>query len=332
MSYILDALRKSEQERQRGTSPGLDTIHVPVRGGPERKRVWPWILAGVLTLNAAGILGWWLGPWQAKRESVPDTSVFSAAGPSSLTGQPSAAMENGSREKPATESSLRMQPSPSAGSTGKTASQAAESGPVQEPLTPPSIQGSRGPDRPLASAPRQTVASPGSPPGRVGQAKPPEPSKPERSTAAGATSTQPMPPVKNSEPLKADDPKRSALKPSPPAPPTGQAAARAPMATTQGGAAEMGLIEDLKPLISETRPARKEPEYSQVPASVKNDIPKLSLSFLVYSEKPAERRVTINGKVLREGDEISEGLKLEKITHEGAVFNYRGFHFHKGVF
>ena len=94
----------------------------------------------------------------------------------------------------------------------------------------------------------------------------------------------------------------------------------------------MGLIEDLKPLISETRPARKEPEYSQVPASVKNDIPKLSLSFLVYSEKPAERRVTINGKVLREGDEISEGLKLEKITHEGAVFNYRGYHFHKGVF
>lgn len=65
---------------------------------------------------------------------------------------------------------------------------------------------------------------------------------------------------------------------------------------------------------------------------MKDSIPKVSLSFLVYSEKPADRRVTINGKVLREGDEVSEGLKLESITHEGAVLSYKGFRFHKGVF
>lgn len=65
---------------------------------------------------------------------------------------------------------------------------------------------------------------------------------------------------------------------------------------------------------------------------MKGGIPKLSLSFLVYSDKPEERRVTINGKVLREGDEVTDGLRLQRITHEGAVFDYRGFQFHKGVF
>lgn len=60
MSYILDALRKSEQERQRGKVPD---IHGAVSDAPNAKartNVWPIITVAVIALNVA-ILGYfWL--------------------------------------------------------------------------------------------------------------------------------------------------------------------------------------------------------------------------------------------------------------------------------
>jgi len=50
MSYILDALKKAEQEREIGRVPGIGSDHEPVtRRGPGR---WVWVLLGVLLVNA----------------------------------------------------------------------------------------------------------------------------------------------------------------------------------------------------------------------------------------------------------------------------------------
>ncbi|HWH81645.1 MAG TPA: general secretion pathway protein GspB [Burkholderiaceae bacterium] len=62
MSYILDALRKADAERERGHVPGIHAQPVftgaaPVaarRGGPP----WGWIAAGVLLLAVLGSLAW----------------------------------------------------------------------------------------------------------------------------------------------------------------------------------------------------------------------------------------------------------------------------------
>jgi len=76
MSYILDALRKSDQQRQRGSTPTLLTVQTAATG-PERPRYW---LNGVIAaaLISAGILVGWLQPWQNK-QAVP------AAGSVALT-------------------------------------------------------------------------------------------------------------------------------------------------------------------------------------------------------------------------------------------------------
>ena len=58
MSYILDALKKAEQERDLGRVPRLETVQ---DNAPRRSRALLWLVAGVLLVNVA-VLIWWLRP------------------------------------------------------------------------------------------------------------------------------------------------------------------------------------------------------------------------------------------------------------------------------
>ncbi len=49
MSFILDALKKSESERQRQHAPGIASI--PESGRQPQAAKWPWIVAGLLAIN-----------------------------------------------------------------------------------------------------------------------------------------------------------------------------------------------------------------------------------------------------------------------------------------
>jgi general secretion pathway protein B len=60
MSYILDALKKSEKERQRGQLPDMLTLQNIVAEKPAKRVCWPYLLAAALILNA-GILIWLTG-------------------------------------------------------------------------------------------------------------------------------------------------------------------------------------------------------------------------------------------------------------------------------
>ncbi len=52
MSYILDALKKSEQERGHGSTPGIQTVHTAsIQYRKDRKAVWPYLLLLAATLN-----------------------------------------------------------------------------------------------------------------------------------------------------------------------------------------------------------------------------------------------------------------------------------------
>ena len=61
------------------------------------------------------------------------------------------------------------------------------------------------------------------------------------------------------------------------------------------------------------------PFMFQLPDDVQANLPDIHISFHSYSENPAGRIVSINGKVLREGMEMDGGLTLEKITLKGVV-------------
>lgn len=56
-------------------------------------------------------------------------------------------------------------------------------------------------------------------------------------------------------------------------------------------------------------------------------LPPLQLSLHVYDDAPAGRYVLLNSKRMREGDELPEGIRVERITPRGVVLDVRGRRF-----
>ena len=59
MSYILDALKKAEQERRRGKTPDIMTTPESSSSRPQ-KRLWPYAVL-IMLVAAAGSVGWFFG-------------------------------------------------------------------------------------------------------------------------------------------------------------------------------------------------------------------------------------------------------------------------------
>ncbi len=85
------------------------------------------------------------------------------------------------------------------------------------------------------------------------------------------------------------------------------------------------------PSPSSDPPERKLLSVAELPVEVRQEMPALLIAFHQYSSAPGERRVMVNNSVLRQGEFIAPGLKLEQITPDGLVLSYRGYHFQRGV-
>nr|WP_320048696.1 general secretion pathway protein GspB [uncultured Desulfuromonas sp.] len=77
MSFILEALKKSEKNRQENTTPTLDSQHDTPPSAPQKRAVWPIVLVAVLVINA-GILLWLFGPWHSNDEKPLASSATPA--------------------------------------------------------------------------------------------------------------------------------------------------------------------------------------------------------------------------------------------------------------
>lgn len=87
MSYILDALRRADAERDRGAVPTLHARHEPGPIEDDERPSRPWILlaGGAVALVVTGAVGAW---WLMGSDPEPRVSVV-AAGPSPITGSQS---------------------------------------------------------------------------------------------------------------------------------------------------------------------------------------------------------------------------------------------------
>ena len=85
MSYILEALKKSDQQRQHGATPTLQAAQVTVAAPKRPLFIYYGLLAAVLL--GAGIMIGWLRPWQTEQPPF-ETEPIATESPISITEQP----------------------------------------------------------------------------------------------------------------------------------------------------------------------------------------------------------------------------------------------------
>jgi general secretion pathway protein B len=83
MSYILDALRRSQAERERGRTPGLHTPAgaPPGLAVPRPRRMGGWAVAALALAVALALGGWRFWPMAQPRAVVPAPAPAAQAGP-----------------------------------------------------------------------------------------------------------------------------------------------------------------------------------------------------------------------------------------------------------
>lgn len=116
MSYILDALKKSEQERGHGNIPGVQTVHTSSLSYKNSKTVWPYVLIAAVVLNLAAIIFFFV--YQDRnftddnhRDASHSNGINSAASNTASVPQqtvPASTAVSGNRATPATDTAATI--------------------------------------------------------------------------------------------------------------------------------------------------------------------------------------------------------------------------------
>jgi general secretion pathway protein B len=253
MSYILDALRKSDQQRQRGAAPTLLAGQATAVAPKQPAFLAYGLLAAVLV--GAGMVIGWLRPWQAEPAAPP--ANVAAAKPLEANMRQSVPVRTEIAPAPASEPQVQR------------ATPATQIAPAPAP----------GPVRATARAPATA------------------PVKSQSPASAGAKA-----PGKPKDAVAAVSGRAAAV----PEQPSGTAAA-------------------------DSSPAQNVISLAELPLALQQELPAMTISVHAYSGNLGDRMVGINNRMLREGDNVAPGLKLEQITPEGMIFGYKGYRFRRGV-
>ncbi|MEJ5988569.1 general secretion pathway protein GspB [Ramlibacter sp. PS3R-8] len=289
MSYILDALRRADAERERDPSRGIHAqpaAVLPRDAQPPRE---PWVLAGVAVVVA--VAGGYLlvGP-DRQRADAPVARV-EAVKPAPVAVTPPAAPE----VVPVAAVVLPPPPPAPARTAQRPAGTSDERVVVKAPVfarlapTPPQPGVTSSDTAPPGAAPSAPPAAPPS----VAPSAPPAMAPAARPAAAPST-----------------------------APAAGPSAAPSTAPTTGPSAAPSGAAAP-----ASAAPAGRIVAVSELPADVQRELPKLVIAGGVHSENPSQRMLIVGGQVRSEGAELAPGLVLEQIRASSAVLRFKGWRY-----
>jgi len=276
MSFILDALRKSEHERQRQTGPAL--VETPVAAPKPKSNPWATAALALLVVNLIAIGVLLLVRSGEAPPAEPVAQSLPSAAPASATPE-AAAPAGAAMEAP--------------------------------PGTPPAAA-------PAQAAVAQTLPTT-SPP-----AAPPPPMLRPAEPVAPTTRNPLEREVAGYSPAMEYEAAASAAAP-PPGPPAVVATPRRGGTVVYESLPDAGTLTAAGPPRAAGSPSRNMPTADDVAAS--SGLPELKLELHVYSNRPQERFVFINGAKYREGETTQEGAAVEEITSDGVIMSARGNRF-----
>jgi general secretion pathway protein B len=301
MSFILDALKKSETDRQRQNGPALFEVRV----APPRSGLPLWAIGlGVLLAVNLVIVAWVL----LRKPATAEVAATAAQGQAAGSGQqpmpppqpmPTYQQPQGYPGQAAQQGYPPQQPSaqvvPQGGATWAPQGPAAA---AQGPNTVP-VSGTA-PTMPMGQTAGMTQPAPAYPPN----------AGPGAGSAQGASGTQPLPAgASNDRTVAQSEAGGEKLNPDDYAPAT-DAGPAAPFGNHVSKSTSSGV-----------------PLYQDAALAPGAHLPELRLDLHVFAAKPQERFVMINMHKLHEGDNLPEGVHVENITPDGAVLSKDGQRF-----
>jgi general secretion pathway protein B len=272
MSILLDALKRSESQRELGTVPTLQTSIESSTGAVRQVPGW---LPTLMSLATAVMIGWMGLAQFSLPEDWAETHLKATAGKASPEGTESRAA-NSATDQPALAGKSILPQLPESAAANPQEAAAAEDEVVQ---------------RSLGREVRDYTAQ-----------------EPAASASVGPAESTAEPRRENA--LRQPELARVEL------------AREEPVLTAGEQPARSDTLQSQQPY---------EPEiisYWQVPEKMREGLPDLRISVLVYAELPENRFVLMNGERVREGQELPNGLLLEEIRRDRAIFNYRNYRFY----
>jgi general secretion pathway protein B len=76
---------------------------------------------------------------------------------------------------------------------------------------------------------------------------------------------------------------------------------------------------------------QKATPFAELPLAIQQEIPDMKIQLHSYSNKSVNSIVSINSRMMKEGEALAPGLKLEQITPDGVIFSYKGYRFQHGI-
>ena len=92
------------------------------------------------------------------------------------------------------------------------------------------------------------------------------------------------------------------------------------------------IYEETEPAADEEETPKKLVKYRDLPANVRNDLKDLTISVHYYANNPSSRMASVNGRIMRQGQPVKDGLVLKEITRKGVIFTFRKYRFSMDVF
>lgn len=278
MSYILDALKKSEKERQRGSLPDMLTVQDIVAEKPGKRLFWAYLLAAILLLNA-GVFVWWQGVFHTKEAKITQNSMTDSSLSSSVNDMPKQSFD---AVKPDTDSMQSISPAFKPGDSKTTPLIEKQVSSIPDMNTPHLKRAKQIPDVQRNILPEHSPAT--------------------NNTTISNEFRQYLSKYflrPNSQLKQTGDPVRLPSEPT-------------------GGLAE--IPDDNKIY-----------KLKELPLSIGQKLPRFSISALLYSDNPVSRMVRINDQMMYEGQDLTEGLKLEEITKDGVILRHQKYRIWVGL-
>ena len=298
MSLLLDALRKSEDQRRKGELPPLDQ---PLSSGPvmatqARGARLRSVLIALLILIALIIAAWW---WlnRPQPDSAMPSLATNAETVSELTSEPtrSAAEALVMQDEAPAETGVQLQSPSDERATAPTATSS-------ESSVEPSIDNRLAERQP--STTEQDIANvPASDAGQATQSE-------ADSVVAETESSE----VETIAPAQVETAPERRVSESESA----ESLLQNPLEATSNQA-EVEIVVEPEPI------SRSFIYAWELPLEARQDFPDLDVAVHVFATEPGNRFVLINGERYGQGDRLAPGVVLSEITRQGALVDFRNY-------